>query len=88
MEDMKRYKIHEVPFDTLPVDGDLATLKLYWKSIAASYDGVELPKLALLLLDIKPHAADPEKTVSLMGWIHSARRSQLRTGSCPERPQP
>lgn len=29
------------------------------------------------MLDIKPHAADPEKTFSLMGWIHSKRRSQL-----------
>ena len=29
------------------------------------------------MLDIKPHAADPEKTFSLMGWYHSARRSQL-----------
>ena len=75
--DMKRYKIHDAPFDSMPADGELATLKLYWKSISSSNEQLELPKLALLLLDIKPHAADPEKTVSLMGWYHSARRSQL-----------
>ena len=76
--DMKRYKIHDAPFDSMPADGELATLTLYWKSISSSNEQLELPKLALLLLDIKPHAADPwEKTVSLMGWYHSARRSQL-----------
>jgi hypothetical protein len=75
--DMKRYKIHDAPFDSMPADGELATLKLYWKSISSSNEQLELPKLALLLLDIKPHAADPENTVSLMGWYHSARRSQL-----------
>lgn len=77
MGDIKAYKIHDDPFDSMPVNGELATLKLYWKSIASSHPKVELPKLALLMLDIKPHAADPEKTFSLMGWYHSARRSQL-----------
>jgi len=77
MEDVKRYKIHEEPYDCMPVDGELATLKLYWKVILSTGSNLELPKLAVLLLDIKPHAADPEKTVSLMGWYHSARRSKL-----------
>ncbi|DBA77178.1 TPA: hypothetical protein ACH3X1_009752 [Trebouxia sp. C0004] len=77
MEDIKRYKIHEEPYDCMPVDGEVATLKLYWKVILSTGSNLELPKLAVLLLDIKPHAADPEKTVSLMGWYHSARRSKL-----------
>ncbi|DBA81620.1 TPA: hypothetical protein ACH3X1_007377 [Trebouxia sp. C0004] len=61
----------------MPVDGNIATLKLYWKLILSNSSNLELPKLAMLLLDIKPHAADPEKTVSLMGWYHSARRHSL-----------
>ncbi len=77
MTDLKRYKIHEEPFDLMPPDGELGTLKLYWKTIAATDFSVQLPQLALLFLDIKPHAADPEKTVSLMGWYDSARRNQL-----------
>ncbi len=77
MTDLKRYKIHEEPFDLMPPDGELGTLKLYWKTIAATDSSVQLPQLALLFLDIKPHAADPEKTVSLMGWYDSARRNQL-----------
>ena len=55
----------------------LATLKLYWKNIADANPEAELPKLALLILDIKPHAADPERTVSMMGWFNQPRRSQL-----------
>lgn len=77
LEDMKAYKIHDDPYDNMPMNGELATLKLYWRSIASTNPQAELPKLAVLLLDIKPHAADPEKTFSLMGWYHSARRSQL-----------
>jgi len=77
MTDMKKYKLHEEPFDMMPPDGELATLKLYWKSIASTDSTLQLPQLALLLLDIKPHAADPEKTASLMGWYASARRNQL-----------
>ncbi|DBA77171.1 TPA: hypothetical protein ACH3X1_009745 [Trebouxia sp. C0004] len=61
----------------MPCDVEISTLKLYWKNIVAANEGLQLPSLALLLLDIKPHAADPEKTVSLMGWYHSSRRSQL-----------
>ena len=54
MEDTKAYGIHDDPFDSMPVNGDLATLKLYWKCIASSHPSSELPKLALLMLDIKP----------------------------------
>ena len=65
------------------LEASLATLKLYWKSIAASYDGVELPKLALLLLDSKPHAADPERQSA--SWTGS---TLLDASSCLERAQP
>ncbi len=77
MSDMLKYRLHEAPYTSLPADGELSTLKLYWQNISRDDDKAQLPWLALFLLDIKPHAADPEKTFSLMGWIHSARRSQL-----------
>ena len=75
--DMLKYRLHEAPYTCLPADGELSTLKLYWQGITMDSAGAQLPWLALFLLDIKPHAADPEKTFSLMGWYHSARRSQL-----------
>ncbi|KAL0030265.1 hypothetical protein WJX77_006331 [Trebouxia sp. C0004] len=77
MTDLRSYKIHEDPFDLMPPDGELATLKLHWKTIVGTDDSLQLPQLALLMLDVKPHATDPEKTFSLMGWYHSSRRSQL-----------
>ena len=77
LRDMQQYRIHEDPYESMPSDGELATLKLYWKNIAAINPEAQLPKLGLLLLDIKPHAADPERTVSMMGWFNSPRRSQL-----------
>lgn len=76
-KDMVSYRLHEAPYTSLPPDGELSTLKLYWQNITKDTPTAQLPWLALFLLDIKPHAADPEKTFSLMGWIHSARRSQL-----------
>ena len=84
LTDIRRYKIHDDPFDVLPCDGELATLKLWWKSIASANPLAELPKLALLMLDIKPHAADPERTVSLMGWFNHPRRSQLKPSTTAE----
>ena len=67
LRDIQRYKIHDDPFDVMPCNGELVTLKLWWKSIALATPQAELPKLALLMLDIKPHAADPKRIVSLMG---------------------
>ena len=77
LKDMQLYKLHEDPFEAMPCDGELPSLKLYWKNIADANPEAELPKLAVLILDIKPHAADPEKTVSMMGWFNQPRRSQL-----------
>ena len=65
--DMFRYRCNQPPYNLFPPDGDLSTLTLYWQNINKDDSTAELPWLALLLLDIKPHAADPEKTFSLMG---------------------
>lgn len=75
--DMESYKLGDAPYNRLPVDGQLATLRLWWRGILHDYPQAQLPGLALLLLDIKPHAADPEKTFSLMGWFQSDRRNRL-----------
>lgn len=75
--DMLQYRLHQAPYASNPADGELSTLKLYWQGIIKDNEQAQLPWLALFILDIKPHAADPEKTFSLMGWYHSARRSQL-----------
>jgi len=40
-----------------------------------------LPALALIVHDVKPHAADPEKMARLMGYFHSPRCNQLLSKS-------
>jgi len=75
--DLEKYRLGDAPYSNLPVDGDLGTLQLWWRGLLADHPHIQLPLLALVLLDIKPHAADPEKTFSLMGWFHSARRSRM-----------
>ena len=75
--DLDQYKLGDAPYNRLPVDGQLATLRLWWRGILHDNPGLQLPLLALFLLDIKPHAADPEKTFSLMGWFQSKRRSRM-----------
>ena len=78
LSDMLKYRLHEAPCTSLPADGELSTLKLlYWQNISRNDVNAQLPWLALFLLDIKPYAADPEKTFNLMGWVHSAGRTQL-----------
>lgn len=75
--DMELYKLADAPYNRLPLDGQLPTLRLWWRGILHDHPQAQLPGLALLLLDIKPHAADPEKTFSLMGWFQSDRRNRL-----------
>ncbi|DBA87856.1 TPA: hypothetical protein ACH3X1_004852 [Trebouxia sp. C0004] len=64
-------------------DGGLDSLRIYWNGIqhsaAASGASLQLPALAVKIHDIKPHAADPEKTFSLMSFFHTSKRNQLRS---------
>ena len=39
-----------------------------------------LVSLALLLLDLVPHAADPERVFSAMGWFSDSRRNRMSQG--------
>lgn len=75
--DMEQYRLGDAPYSHLPVDGQLSSLRLWWRGIQSDHPKAQLPALASLLLDIKPHAADPEKTFSLMGWYNSSRRSRM-----------
>ena len=78
--DMALYRLQKDPFNGELSDGDLNGLKLYWENVQVSATSTvhqHLPALALIVHDIKPHAADPEKMASLMGYFHSARRNQL-----------
>lgn len=75
--DLEQYKLGDAPHNRLPLNSQLATLRLRWRGILHDNPELQIPSLALLLLDIKRHAADKEQTFSLMGWFQSDRRSRM-----------
>ncbi len=79
--ELKQYRTGAKPFLGTLANGDLDGVRTYWINIqhsaAASGAPLQLPALALIIHDIKPHAADPEKTFSTMGMYGSDRRNQL-----------
>ncbi|DBB01088.1 TPA: hypothetical protein ACH3X1_000981 [Trebouxia sp. C0004] len=81
LAELAKYRLGSRPFLGTMTDGGLNSLHDFWNSIqyTATSSGAprQLPALATYIHDIKPHAADPENTFSLMGFFHSARRNQL-----------
>ena len=64
-------------------DGGLDSLQSFWGAIqhtaVTSGAPLQLPALAVIFQDIKPHAADSEKPCNLMVCFHTSRRNQLRS---------
>ena len=84
LSEIGKYRLGRRPFLGALASGDLSSLRDYWENIRVSQPSTaakeaqyQLPSLALIVHDIKPHAADPEKTFSLMSFFHTARRNQL-----------
>jgi len=79
LAEIGKYRIRARPYSVTLASGDLDSLREYWENLRITKSDVplQLPLLALIIHDIKPHAADPEKTFSLMGFFHTARRNQL-----------
>ena len=79
--ELNQYRMGSKPFLGTMADGSLNSLRDFWTNIqlaaASSGPPLQLPALAVYIHDIKPHAADPEKNFSLMGFFHTARRNQL-----------
>ena len=84
LSEIGKYRLGRRPFFGALATGDLSSLRDYWENIRISQPSTttegeqyQLPSLARIVHDIKPHAADPEKTFSLMSFYHTARRNQL-----------
>lgn len=76
MTQLQVYKTGGAPFDK-GYGGSAFNLRAWWASMLDTPAAKESAELAVLLLDIRPHAADPERTFSTMGWFKSARRNRL-----------
>ncbi len=81
LAEMDKYRLGSTPFVGIMSDSGLDSLRSYWNSIqytaAGSGAPLQLPAPAMIVHDVKPHAADPEKTFSLMGFFHTSRRNSL-----------
>eukprot|EP00898_Chlorokybus_atmophyticus_P001778 jgi/Chlat1/2600/Chrsp178S02497 len=71
---LAEYKAGLSPFNH-PCGGDTFNLRAWW--LAAGATRAEITTLAIVLLDLVPHAAAPERTFSTMGWFHSDKRNRM-----------
>lgn len=74
MASLQQYAVGSAPYD-MPTPHPL-DVRAWWGSVR-SQDNAAIVGLAQLLLDVVPHAADPERVFSAMGWFQSARRNRM-----------
>ncbi|CAN0316257.1 unnamed protein product [Phaeothamnion confervicola] len=75
---MRAYRSGVAPFDvTCEGRGRSAAVHAWWIQIEQSPGGDIISKLAIVLLDVVSHAAAPERTFSLLGWLQSERRNRI-----------
>jgi hypothetical protein len=76
VQELKKYKAGEEPYNN-PFDSSKgSTLKTWWQAVDGVCNAI-LVELAVLLADLCPHSADPERIFSIMGWIHNKLRNCL-----------
>jgi hypothetical protein len=79
MAQLQAYKANASPYNR-PSGGGGFDTRTWWQACSNSQNE-QLVDLALLLLDIVPHAAAPERTFSMLRWFETGRRCNLDTGT-------
>jgi hypothetical protein len=69
------YRAGSSPYNSA-AGGEAWSCRSWWKSIC-THNSKILVHLAILLLDIVPHAAEPERLFSLLKWFNSATRVNI-----------
>eukprot|EP00775_Hariotina_reticulata_P003312 gene3312-3588_t len=62
---------------TAAAPGAQFSCKDWWSTVAMDAGGAALAELALVLLDVVPHAAEPERVFSKMGWYEGRQSNRL-----------
>jgi len=75
VQQLGAYKAGTAPFD-MPHGGGGFSVRAWWQAVSSSNADMLVP-LALLLLDVVPHAAAPERAFSLLKWFSSERRNRM-----------
>jgi hypothetical protein len=78
LQQMQSYGLCAAPFDA-PCDGEHFDPKVWWQDLSET--APRLSELAIILLDIVPHAAQPERVFSTMGWYEGGQRTWSSPGT-------
>eukprot|EP00898_Chlorokybus_atmophyticus_P006910 jgi/Chlat1/721/Chrsp104S01208 len=73
---MQNYKGGLPPYDHF-FGGESFDVKGWWLSVVRTEQTKEIVGLAVMLLDIVPHAADPDRLLTSMGWFNSSTWRRL-----------
>jgi hypothetical protein len=82
LEQLTKYGNGVRPYDTdLAVGGVGAAFssKSWWLHVGSDTSAAPLAELAIVLEDMVPHAADPERVFSKLGWYASGKTTRLST---------
>ncbi|CAN0136755.1 unnamed protein product, partial [Phaeothamnion confervicola] len=75
---MRAYRAGVAPFDVMVCESRChGAVRAWWIQVGQCPGGDIISKLAIVLLDVVPHAAAPERTFSLLGWLQSERRNRM-----------
>jgi hypothetical protein len=78
---MQAYKAGLPPYNQLYAgEQSQQATRLWWSAINAAGTNI-IVNLAILLLDVVPHAAAPERLFSMLGWFQSNLRNRLSVGT-------
>lgn len=59
----------------------LNSARMWWQTLHTDAAAADLAELALVLLEVVPHAATPERVFSTMGWYESGKAARLSVGT-------
>jgi hypothetical protein len=77
---LQAYKAGMPPYDSPWPGSDTPWgMRVWWTCLASEATSV-IVNLAVLLLDVVPHSAAPERLFSMLGWFHSKLRNRLTVG--------
>ena len=81
---MSQYGLGQPPFDLPYASGTTSngfSARMWWQTLRTDAAAADLAELALVLLEVVPHAATPERVFSTMGWYESGKAARLSAGT-------
>lgn len=81
---LSQYGLGQPPFDLPYASGTTSSgfsARLWWQTLRTDAAAADLAELALVLLEVVPHAATPERVFSTMGWYESGKAARLSVGT-------